>query len=119
MPIELWLPKHVTGEVQERARRLGLLLGSGLRALVGHGVEAVRCRGLWAGVDIDPTLMTGREACHRLLDRGVLAKDTHGSTVRLAPPLVIGEAEVQVLLDALAGVLDDARRERDHGSQGG
>ncbi|HET8767709.1 MAG TPA: ornithine--oxo-acid transaminase [Pedococcus sp.] len=101
-----------TGEFQERARRLGLLLGSGLRALIGSGLDAVRCRGLWAGIDIDPSLMTGREACHRLLERGVLAKDTHGSTVRLAPPLVIGEAEVEVLLDAVAGVLGDARRER-------
>ena len=108
-----------TGEFQERARRLGLLLGSGLRALVGHGLVAVRCRGLWAGIDIDPTLMTGREACHRLLERGVLAKDTHGSTVRLAPPLVIGEAEVELLLDAVAGVLDDARRDRDQGHHGG
>ncbi|WP_310157565.1 ornithine--oxo-acid transaminase [Phycicoccus sp. 3266] len=108
-----------TGEFQERARRLGLLLGSGLRALVGHGLVAVRCRGLWAGIDIDPSLMTGREACHRLLERGVLAKDTHGSTVRLAPPLVIREAEVELLLDAVAGVLDDARRDRDQGHHGG
>ncbi|MFC8503963.1 ornithine--oxo-acid transaminase [Pedococcus sp. NPDC057267] len=107
-----------TGEFQERARRLGLLLGSGLRALVGEGLDAVRCRGLWAGVDIDPSLMTGREACHRLLERGVLAKDTHGSTVRLAPPLVIGEGEVELLLDAVAGVLADARRHRGQGHHG-
>jgi ornithine--oxo-acid transaminase len=74
---------------------------------------------LWAGVDIDPTRMTGREACHRLLAHGVLAKDTHGSTVRLAPPLVIGEAEVQVLLDALASVLAETGRDRAAGSPGG
>ena len=49
-------------------------------ALVGHGVIAVRGRGLWAGVDIDPARMTGRQACERLAERGVLAKDTHGST---------------------------------------
>ncbi|GAB3437061.1 ornithine--oxo-acid transaminase [Phycicoccus ginsengisoli] len=91
-----------TGEFQERARRLGLLLDAGLRGLLGHGVEAVRSRGLWAGVDIDPRLMTGREASQRLLELGVLVKDTHGSTVRLAPPLVVGEAEVEILLEALA-----------------
>lgn len=91
-----------TGEFQERARRLGLLLDAGLRALVGHGVTAVRSRGLWAGVDIEPSRMSGREACHRLLAHGVLAKDTHGSTVRLAPPLVVGEAEVEILLEAVA-----------------
>lgn len=94
-----------TGEFQERARRLGLLLESGLRELVGHGVDAVRCRGLWAGIDLDPHLMTGREASHRLLEVGVLVKDTHGSTVRIAPPLVVDEPEIEILLDSLARVL--------------
>jgi ornithine--oxo-acid transaminase len=94
-----------TGEFQQRARWLGALLDEGLREMVGHGVDAVRCRGLWAGVDLDPRLMTGREASHRLLERGVLVKDTHGSTVRIAPPLVIGELEIQILLDAFAAIL--------------
>ena len=49
--------------------------------------------------------MTGREASHRLLEHGVLVKDTHGSTVRLAPPLVVGEAEIEILLDALRDIL--------------
>jgi gluconokinase len=76
-----------------------------LGALVGHGITAVRGRGLWAGIDIDPALMTGREACHRLAARGVLAKDTHGSTIRLAPPLVVTEDEVIFAVDRLAEVL--------------
>ena len=62
-----------------------------LDALVGHGVVGVRTRGLWAGVDIDPAVGTGRQVCEALMERGVLAKDTHGSTIRLAPPLVISE----------------------------
>ncbi|GAA1980218.1 ornithine--oxo-acid transaminase [Terrabacter lapilli] len=94
-----------TGEFQARARRLGAVLESGLRELVGHGVEAVRCRGLWAGVDIRPDLMTGHEASHRLLEQGVLVKDTHGSTIRIAPPLVVTEVEIGILLDALRAVL--------------
>ncbi|MDK0524133.1 ornithine--oxo-acid transaminase [Streptomyces sp. ML-6] len=98
-----------TGEYQERARFLGERLETRLRKLVGAGVLAVRVRGLWAGVDIDPALMTGREACEGLMRRGVLAKDTHGSTVRFAPPLVATEDEIDLLVDALAGVLDDAR----------
>jgi ornithine--oxo-acid transaminase len=94
-----------TGEYQERARRLGAQLESGLRELLGHGVEAVRCRGLWAGIDIDPALMSGREASYRLLGRGVLVKDTHGSTIRIAPPLVVEEAEIEIILQALQAVL--------------
>ena len=94
-----------TGEFQERAARLGKVLADGLGRLVGHGVKEVRVRGLWAGIDIDPSLMTGREACERLLDRGVLVKDTHGSTIRLAPPLVIDEGEVNLLVDRFEEIL--------------
>ncbi|MGN6412757.1 ornithine--oxo-acid transaminase [Flexivirga sp.] len=97
-----------TGEYQTRAARLGERLGDGLRALIGRGVLAVRVRGLWAGVDVDPALMTGRELCERLAARGVLAKETHGSTVRLAPPLVIGEADLEWMLEQLEAVLVDA-----------
>jgi ornithine--oxo-acid transaminase len=94
-----------TGEYQERARHLGGLLHERLAGLVGRGVSAVRGRGLWAGVDIDPALMTGRQACERLMARGVLAKDTHGSTIRLAPPLVITPDEVDWVVDQLSEVV--------------
>jgi ornithine--oxo-acid transaminase len=94
-----------TGEYQQRARTLGTVLHERLAGLVGHGVLAVRGRGLWAGVDIDPALMTGRELCKRLMARGVLAKDTHGSTIRLAPPLVITEDEVHWMVDQLGSLL--------------
>ncbi|HEY2672639.1 MAG TPA: ornithine--oxo-acid transaminase [Rugosimonospora sp.] len=94
-----------TGEYQERARRLGAQLHERLGALVGQGVVAVRGRGLWAGVDIDPALMTGREASERLMARGLLAKDTHGSTIRLAPPLVVTADEVHWAVDQLSEVV--------------
>ncbi len=97
-----------TGELQANATRLGPVLERGLCDLVGHGVLAVRCRGLWAGVDVDPALMTGRQLCEALLAQGVLAKDTHGSTIRLAPPLVVTAADLEVLLDAFRAVLSDA-----------
>jgi ornithine--oxo-acid transaminase len=97
-----------TGEFQDRARELGVLLHDRLQGLVGKGVTAVRGRGLWAGVDIDPSLMTGRQACERLAEVGVLAKDTHGSTIRLAPPLVVTEDEVNWAVDRFADVLASA-----------
>jgi ornithine--oxo-acid transaminase len=79
-----------------------------LRPLVGHGVTAVRTRGLWAGVDVDPAVGTAREVCLRLMDEGVLAKDTHGQTVRLAPPIVIDEADLEHALDVFERVLTGA-----------
>lgn len=96
-----------TGEFQERARALGAHLSSLLDGLVGHGVTSVRVAGLWAGVDIDPAIGTGRDIAERLLARGVLVKDTHGQTIRIAPPLVIRSTEldwaVEQLRVALAG----------------
>ena len=94
-----------TGEFQERAARLGSMLDKGLRSLVDAGVVDVRCRGLWAGVDVDPALMSGREVCESLMTRGVLAKETHGSTLRLAPPLVATEDDIEHLLGALRATL--------------
>ena len=96
-----------TGEFQNRAVERGAQLADGLSGLLGNGVVAFRTRGLWAGVDIDPAIGTGRAVCEALLRRGVLAKDTHGSTIRLAPPLVITAAEVDLAVDALAGALAD------------
>jgi len=94
-----------TGEFQRRSAELGARLHADLDALVGHGLLAVRGRGLWAGIDIDPALMTGRAACERLAERGVLAKDTHGSTIRLAPPLVVEPGELDWAVEQLAAVL--------------
>ncbi|MGP4089005.1 ornithine--oxo-acid transaminase [Streptomyces sp. KR55] len=94
-----------TGEFQRRAAELGVVLRDGLAKLVGQGIVGFRARGLWAGVDIDPSLGTGREVSERLMREGVLVKDTHGSTIRLAPPLTITEEELRSALDALEAVL--------------
>ncbi|WP_327155131.1 ornithine--oxo-acid transaminase [Streptomyces tubercidicus] len=96
-----------TGEFQQQAVELGEHLHSELGLLVGGGaVDAVRGRGLWAGVDINPSRGTGREISEQLLARGVLVKDTHGSTIRLAPPLVISKEDLDWGLDQLRGVLE-------------
>ena len=93
------------GEFQKRAEEMSGLLRERLESLVGHGVVGVRVRGLWAGVDIDPAIGSGREVCEALMARGVLAKDTHGSTIRLAPPLVISPEDLSWGLDQLAEVV--------------
>ncbi|MFE1903686.1 ornithine--oxo-acid transaminase [Streptomyces gardneri] len=97
-----------TGEYQERAAELGEHLHAELGLLVGGGsVEAVRGRGLWAGVDIAPSRGTGREISEKLMERGVLVKDTHGSTIRIAPPLVISKEDLDWGLEQLREVLSD------------
>ncbi|WP_031163908.1 ornithine--oxo-acid transaminase [Streptosporangium roseum] len=96
-----------TGEYQARAKELGAVLHERLRGLIGRGVVTVRGRGLWAGVDIDPSLATGREISKALMRRGVLAKDTHGSTIRLAPPIVVSEEDLLWAVDQLADALEE------------
>jgi ornithine--oxo-acid transaminase len=97
-----------TGDFQARADDLGALMRRRLDALLGNGVVGVRTRGLWAGVDIDPGIGTGRMVCEALMVRGVLAKDTHGSTIRLAPPLVVSPDDLAWGLDQLADVVASA-----------
>ncbi|MBC7550295.1 MAG: aminotransferase class III-fold pyridoxal phosphate-dependent enzyme, partial [Cellulomonas sp.] len=95
-----------TGEFQARARELGAHLQTRLDALVADGsLVARRGVGLWAGIDLDPARGTGRELCERLLARRVLAKDTHGSTIRLAPPLMISADDLDWGLDQLTDAL--------------
>jgi ornithine--oxo-acid transaminase len=93
-----------TGEYQARARELGDLLRDLLEALPRDRISAVRSRGLWAGIDI--VGRTGRDVCEGLMRRGVLAKDTHGSTIRFAPPLVIERAELEWAVDQLRDELE-------------
>jgi len=92
-----------TGEYQERSAKLGTHLHDRLSALPRDEVAQVRGRGLWAGVEF--TRLGGREACERLAARGVLAKDTHGTTIRLAPPLTISQPDLDWALDQIAAAI--------------
>ncbi len=89
-----------TGEYQSRSASLGATLHSRLAALPSSVVSSVRGRGLWAGVSF--ASLDGRAVCERLASLGVLAKETHGSTVRLAPPLVISDEDLAWGLDRFA-----------------
>jgi ornithine--oxo-acid transaminase len=86
-----------TGEYQARSASLGSVLHAALGSLPSSAVSAVSGRGLWAGVTfaaLDGRPVSGRAVCERLAGLGVLAKETHGSTIRLAPPLVITPDEL-------------------------
>ncbi|KUI09512.1 ornithine--oxo-acid aminotransferase [Mycolicibacterium acapulense] len=93
------------GQFQRRSAELGAHMHQRLQHLIGRGVTAVRGKGLWAGVDIDPGSGTAKDVSVRLARRGVLVKDTHGSTLRVAPPLVITDDEIDWAVDQFAAVL--------------
>ncbi len=89
----------------DHAAELGAHLEARLRALASPRVKAVRARGLWAGVDLVPEAGGARKYCYRLKDRGMLCKDTHVNTIRLAPPLVITREQLDWAVDQLEAAL--------------
>ena len=91
-----------TGEYQERSARLGARLLESLASAGLSAVAAVRGRGLWAGIDLAANAPPARTVCERLVGRGLLCKDTHAHTIRLAPPLVVDESDLDFALEALA-----------------
>ncbi len=99
-----------TGEMQARATELGAHLHTRLNALVGHGVAEVRGRGLWAGVQLSPEVGSGRAIGEELARRGILIKETHQTTLRFAPPIVITRDELDHAVDTLAAVISEIRQ---------
>jgi len=94
-----------TGDFLSRSVSLGAHLHKRLGDLVGGGVAEVRGRGLWAGVEIAPGGRTAREASELLMANGVLCKETHDTTLRVAPPLMISQADLDKGVDTIAEVL--------------
>jgi len=97
-----------TGELQERSAKLGEYLLQEIRGAELSTVAEVRGRGLWIGIDLAEGAGTARAACETLLGEGVLAKDTHETTIRLAPPLVIEREEIDWALERVLPVLESA-----------
>jgi ornithine--oxo-acid transaminase len=84
-----------TGEYQRRSDELGTALITRLRAEAPPAaVSEVRGKGLWVGIELTPEAAPAREVCERLMEMGVLAKDTHETTVRLAPPLCVTQEDL-------------------------
>jgi ornithine--oxo-acid transaminase len=94
-----------TGEVQQNATELGDYLADELRNANFACVKEIRARGLWIGIDIKEEYGVARPYCEKLMDDGMLCKETHVQTIRLAPPLVITRAEVDWALERLRKVL--------------
>ena len=69
-------------------------------------IRDVRGRGLWVGVDIEPSHASARELVERLASRGVLSKETHETVIRFAPPLTITHALIDRALDAFRQVVE-------------
>ncbi len=102
----------------EKSRIDGEHMLARLRAMTSPALKAVRGRGLWAGAEIEREAASAREVCERLIDKGVLSKDTHGTVVRLAPPLMIARADLDFALDRFEEVLGEIDGTRRRAAEG-
>jgi ornithine--oxo-acid transaminase len=84
---------------------------AGLAAIASPLVQDVRGKGLLVGVEVDPARATARRVVEALIARGVLSKDTHGTVVRFAPPLVIEAEEIGTAVEALRDALEEIERD--------
>ncbi len=89
----------------ENSARLGAYFLERLRALSSPHVKELRGRGLWIGIELHPEAGGARGFCERLQQLGMLCKETHTHTIRIAPPLTIRQEEIDWALERLAEVL--------------
>lgn len=94
-------------KLTERSAGLGEYMLGRLSAIQSPLIKDVRGRGLLIGLEIDPAYATARQVCDKLLEKGLLSKDTHGTVVRFAPPLIIERDELDWAADTVEQVLSD------------
>jgi ornithine--oxo-acid transaminase len=98
----------VDEDLCQRSTELGEYLMSRLQAIESSHVRLYRAKGLFVGIVLKPEAGGARRFCEALEERGVLAKDTHGNVIRLAPPLVVTKEELDWMVDRLEDVLTTA-----------
>lgn len=94
-----------SGEYQQRSAELGAHMLRRLTDEAPATVAQVRGRGLWAGVQVHDQFAPVRPRCELALHEGVIVKDTHATTLRLAPPLTIGAEDLDRGIDVVLKVL--------------
>lgn len=91
----------------ENSAKLGVYLIDRVRGIGSPHIKEVRGLGLWIGIELHPEAGGARRFCERLQDEGLLCKETHVNTIRLAPPLVITKEQLDWAIDLLSKVLNE------------
>jgi len=97
----------VEDKLPERSMEMGNYMIGELRKINSPLIDTIRGSGLFVGIEIDPGLGSAREICERLMERGLLSKETHETVVRLAPPLVITLEQIDWAVKQITEVLQE------------
>ncbi|MGA9753493.1 MAG: ornithine--oxo-acid transaminase [Acidobacteriota bacterium] len=92
-------------KLDKRAAELGEYFMEKLRKLGSPHIERVRGKGLLIGVVIKTGSGPARPFCMKLMEHGILAKDTHEQVIRFAPALVITREEIDWAVEQIGKVL--------------
>lgn len=90
----------------ERSAELGAYLLAEVRKIQSPLIRDVRGKGLWVGIDFDPNRIDARRIAEALLERGILSKETHGTVIRLAPPLIVTREQIDWAMTQLRETID-------------
>lgn len=102
----------IEDELPARSAAMGEYLVAELESINSPLIHEIRGRGLFIGVEIDASFCSARTVCEALMDRGLLSKETHETVVRLAPPLIISQGEIDWAVTQIREVLDDINKLR-------
>ena len=94
-------------EFAERSKALGNYLKDKLSAIQSPLIKEVRGMGLLIGLEIDPVYAKARAVCEKLMERGLLCKETHEVVVRFAPPLIISKEEIDWAVEQVEAALKE------------
>lgn len=95
----------VEERLAERSAEMGEYMLKRLHEIGSPLIKNLRGKGLYIGMEIDPAKASARSVCLKLLEEGVLSKETHDTVVRLAPPLIITREEIDAAVEKIAKVL--------------
>lgn len=94
-------------KLSERSQELGAFLLSELKTIKSSKIKEVRGRGLLVGVELKPEAGGAKPYCERLMQDGILCKETHDHVIRIAPPLVISKEDLKNAIEKIKSVLED------------
>ena len=95
----------VEENLADRAAEMGEYFMKRLRGIASPHVKEIRGKGLLIGVEVKEASGTARPFCERLMELGILAKETHHQVIRFAPPLVITREDIDWAIERIEKVL--------------
>jgi ornithine--oxo-acid transaminase len=95
-------------DLVKRSKDLGEYLLLKLQTIKSPLIKAIRGKGLFIGIEIDPQKAVARDLCLQLMAQGLLSKETHETVIRLAPPLIITQQQLDDAIEIINKVFENS-----------